>query len=53
LEGEPPSFVPNSFLSRLLAEDPSLPNEHESLIIAKVTEKYGERVRATTHETTE
>jgi transposase len=47
LEGEPPSFVPNSFLSHLLAEDPSLLDEHERLIIAKVTEKYGERIRET------
>jgi transposase len=53
LEGDPPSFVPNSFLSRLLTEDPSLLNEHEKLIIAKVTEKYGERIHAATQDATE
>jgi hypothetical protein len=53
LEGEPPSFVPNSFLSRLLTEDPSLLNKHEKLIIAKATEKYGERIHAATQDVTE
>lgn len=53
LEGEPPFFVPNSFLSHLLAEDPSLLDEHERLIIAKVTEKYGEKIRETKQRTAE
>jgi transposase len=45
--------VPNAFFSRLLAEDPLLLDEHERLIIAKVTEKYGECVRETTLEAAE
>jgi transposase len=53
LEGEPPSFVPNAFFSRLLAEDPLMLDEHERLIIAKVTEKYGENIRETTQRATE
>jgi transposase len=53
LEGESMSFVSNSFLSHLLAEDPSLLNEYERLIITKVTEKYGEKICETTQKNTE
>jgi hypothetical protein len=53
LEGEPPSFVPNSFFERLLAAEPSEIGEHDKLIIAAVAAKYGEsalKPRTTTPE---
>jgi hypothetical protein len=42
LEGEPPSFVPNSFFARLLAAEPSAIEARDRLIIAAAAAKYGE-----------
>lgn len=44
LDRDPPSFVPNSFFTHLLAADPSTTREHDKLIIATAVAKYGEGI---------
>jgi transposase len=42
--GEPPSFVPNKFFTRLLGENASNTNDNEKLIIATAVAKYGDEI---------
>ena len=44
LEGEPPSFVPNKFFARLLADGLSDAREDDKLIIEAAVAKYGESI---------
>jgi transposase len=44
IEGEPPSFVPNSFLAQLLGKIPAATSEQERMLITAVIAKYGKGV---------
>jgi hypothetical protein len=44
LEGDPPSFVPNNYLARLLAADQSIYTETDRLVIETAVAKYGKEI---------